>query len=81
MIDLYNKRGPDDKVAQNSKKRVQNTMDEAQRRLNILHNAIQAAKICPVCIDGGIHRQTTSVRSVEKAQISRSMMIRVLKGF
>jgi hypothetical protein len=28
-------------------------MDEAQRRLNI-HNAIQAAKICPVCIDGGI---------------------------
>jgi SNF2 family DNA or RNA helicase len=54
MIDLYNKRGPDDKVAQNSKKRVQNTMDEAQRRLNILHNAIQAAKICPVCIDGGI---------------------------
>jgi hypothetical protein len=27
-------------------------MDEAQRRLNI--HAIQAAKICPVCIDGGI---------------------------
>jgi hypothetical protein len=66
MIDLYNKRGPDDKLLQ-FKKRVQNTMDEAQ--LNILHNAIQAAKICPVCIDGGIP-QTDDRVVVEKTDKS-----------
>jgi hypothetical protein len=55
-------------------------MDEAQRQLNILHNAIQAAKICPVCIDGGIPQTDDKCASVEKPDKS-PMMIRVLKGF